>query len=355
MQASKLVSFCIAMSCATPSLVMASDNLKADASEVLKADRLGPAAGTRRVAITSCNVLFGVLTTANAATQRGFGDTSQRVEAKVNVTYELRGLTQDHMQQLTEQLCKDAAESFKAAGFEVVPPEQVAAVPEFAKLHATGYPTPYPYNRAGSEYLTFAPTGQRVIDTVYLKQTDNLFSNLKAMNTDGPMFIEARLAKALAASAVHVNYMVDFASASANTPSGFLGRLVGSEQAKVESKVEMSLSGFVTLVPESRIDCSSGFCQGANDARLVARITSKAPLLGSNAMVREIIDTKTKGDKLDEAAANVIGGLAALVGSSGSSYNVTKNGVVVDPAAYGENARVLVKRFTSMGAAMLMQ
>lgn len=333
----------------------AADATQLDSSKYLATDKISAAGGIKRIAITSCNVLFAVETSANAQTQRGFGDTSQRLESKVSVLYLLKGMDQARLQAITENMCADAAQVLASKGFEVVPDNLVRDNPEFAKLHATGQATPYDYERAGSKYMTFAPSGQRVIDSVYLKQVDSMFSGFKAMSTDGPQFVEARLAKSLSASAVHVNLMVDFASAQGNTPSGFLGRLTGSDTAKVESKVSMSLTGFVTAVPEHKIDCSSGFCQGANDARLLAKITSKAPVMGGSSMVTEVVDAKTTADKIDGVAANVISGLAALAGHGGAMISVTKNGVVVDPQAYEDESRKLARQFLDMSASVLVQ
>jgi len=326
---------------------------RAEAERFLSAEKVGPSANVKKVALTSCNVLYGLETSANAETQRGFGDSSQRIESRVSLVYQLMGLDDNALQALTEQICADAAESLAKAGYSVVPASQVSAQAEFAKLHAGGQQTPYRYERAGTQYLTFAPAGQQVIDNVYKGKVDSLFGNFKAMSTDGPAFTEARLAKALGASAVHVNIMVDFASASGNTPKGLWGRLSGSDTARIDSQLAMSVNGFMTMIPEDRIDCSSGFCQGANDARLVAKVVSKAPLIGSASPVREIIDAKTTADKVDGAAAAVISGLAALAGQSVTAMSLVKKGVIVDPQAYAQESRKLAQSFTGMAVSLL--
>lgn len=324
-----------------------------EAAKFMKAEKTRPSANVRRVAITSCNVLFGMKTGADAQTQRGFGDSSQRMESRVKVSYELRGIEPSSLQSLTEQVCSDVAGTLAAAGYEVVPAADVAAQPEFLKLHAGGKPAPYAYARGGTDYLTYAPAGQQIVDNTYLGRTDTVFAGFKAMSTDGPMFIEARLAKALDASPVHVSVLIDFASAEGNTAKGFFGRLAGSDTAKVDAKLMMSAAGFMTMIPADRIDCRSGFCQGANDASLVARVTNKEALIGNASAVKEIFDAQTKLQKADELGGKLISGLAALAGTSTTMTDIQRNGVNVDPAAYASEARRLARQFTGMAAVMI--
>lgn len=324
-----------------------------DAKAFMKAEKTGPSASVKRVAVTSCNVLFSMKTGANAQTQRGFGDSSQRMESSVSVTYELRGIEPSALQSLTEQICGDVAGTLAAAGYEVVPAADVAAQPEYVKLHASGKPAPYAYERGGTDYQTFAPAGQQIVDNTYLGRTDSMLAGFKSMSTDGPMFIEARLAKALDASPVHVSVLIDFASARGNSVKGFFGRMAGSDTAKVEAKLVMSAAGFMTMIPANRIDCSSGFCQGANDASLVARVTNKEALIGNASAVKEIFDAQSKSEKAGELAANVFSGLAALSGYSASTTDIQRNGVSVDPEAYASEARRLARQFTRMAAVMI--
>lgn len=324
-----------------------------EAAKFMKAEKTKPSANVKRVAITSCNVLFGMKTGANAQTQRGFGDSSQRMESNVSVTYELRGIEPSALQALTEQVCTDVATTLTTVGYAVVPAAEVAAQPEFVKLHTSGKPTPYAYARGGTDYQTFAPAGQQIVDNTYLARTDSVLAGFKAMSTDGPMFIEARLAKALDASPVHVSVLIDFASAQGNTAKGLFGRMAGNDTAKVEAKLVMSAAGFMTMIPADRIDCSSGFCQGANDANLVARVTNKEALIGNASAVKDIFDAQTKLQKADELGGKLISGLAALSGINTTMTDIQRNGVSVDPDAYASEARRLARQFTGMAAVMI--
>ncbi|WP_439640442.1 hypothetical protein [Nevskia sp.] len=324
-----------------------------EAAKFMKAEKTKPSANVRRVAITSCNVLFGMVTGADAQTQRGFGDSSQRMESRVKVSYELRGVEPAALQALTEQVCTDAASTLTAAGYDVVAAADVAAQPEFIKLHAGGKPAPYAYERGGTAYQTYAPAGQQIVDMTYLGRADTVFAGFKAMSTDGPMFIEARLAKAVDASPVHISVLIDFASAQGNTAKGFFGRMAGSDTAKVDAKLVMSAAGFMTMVPADRIDCSTGFCQGANDASLVARVTNKEALIGNASAVKDIFDAQTKLQKADELGGKLISGLAALAGTSTTMTDIQRNGVNVDPTAYASEARRLAREFTGMAAVMI--
>lgn len=323
---------------------------KSEATQRIKGEQLKAIKDVGRLALTSCNVLFGVQTTADASTQRGFGDSSQRIDARVSVYYSLQGIDDAAFQQLADAICRDASATLASAGYQMVGDDEMAAAAEFTALHQSGKPTPYALERGASSYRLFAPAGQQVIDPYYMGKADSMLGSFKAMSTDGPMFREARLMKALGASGAHLNLLVDFAEPRSNSAKGFLGRLSGNDVAKVEAKLQLSVTGFMTMVPEYRIDSSSGFCQGANDARLVARLSSSDPLLADANAVQSIVDVQSKGEKAGLTAVNMLAGAMALAGHSTSTTSVTRNGVVLDPVIYADEVRRLAQRFVADAA-----
>lgn len=324
----------------------------ADAAQWLKAEKVKTGAGIDRLAITSCNVLFGTETSADAETQRGFGDTSQRMEARVYAKYSLLGMSPEALQTLAEQVCEDSRQSFAAAGYIVLPASEVSANPDFVRLHAKGKSVPYAYVHAGSKYINHAPPGEQVIDPVYLNKVHGIGAAFGSMSTEGPLFIEGNLLKSLSASSAHINIMVDFAKPESSNAKGFLGKLSGSDTAKVDANLQLSVSGFVTLHPLSNIDCNNGLCVGFSDASRVPRFATKAPLRSDTNPVLELKDLQTQGEKGGELAVNVLGGLMALAGQGGGSAKISHDGVVVDPAVYSAEVRRLAQRVVG-GSAVL--
>ncbi len=326
---------------------------KSDAEKILKAEKVSKGANISRLAITSCNVLFANETGANAETQRGFGDASaKRVESRIDATYTMQGMEPAVLQSLAEQICSDASAQLAAAGYTMVPDAEVAARPEFAQLHAKGKPVPYAYERSGTKYTNYAPPGQQVIDLTYLSTRDIFGAAFSAMGTDNPALIEGALLKGLDASGAHINVMVDFAKPKSNSVKGFFGKIAGSDTAKVEAKMQLSVSGLILLIPVQNIECNAGYCVGASDASKSPRFTSKEPLLSGENAVLDVIDIQSKAEKGGELAVNAMATVIALSGYSSATTSIERNGVVVDPAIYQSEVRRMSREFVGMAAVL---
>ena len=354
MKTKVLVTTLLLGACAASAQEPAALPSKSDAEKILKADKVGKGANVSRLAITSCNVLFANETGANAETQRGFGDASaKRVESRIVATYTMQGMESPALQSLAEQICADASAQLAAAGYTMVPAAEVAAHPDFAKLHATGKPVPYAFERGGTKYTNYAPPGEQVIDLNYLSTRDVFGSAFSAMSTtNNPALIEGSLLNGLKASGAHINVMVDFAKPKSNSVKGFFGKIAGSDTAKVEAKMQLSVSGLITLIPLEYIDCGSGYCLGASDASKTPRFTSKEPLLSGENAVLDVIDIQTKGEKGGELAVNAMATVIALSGYSSATTSIERNGVVVDPAIYQTEVRRMSREFVGMAAVL---
>lgn len=326
---------------------------KADAAKVLKAHKANSDTDVSRLAITSCNVLFGTETSADSTTQGGFGSASKPTsEARVSVSYTLQGMEPAALQALTESICADAEAQLGAAGYSMVPAAELAARPEFIKLHAGGKPTPYAYSRAGSKYNTYAPAGQQIYDLTYMGTADTFGSVFKTIGSGGSNSDEGALLTALNASGAHVNVMVDFAKAKGDKVKGFFGKIAGQDTAKVEAKMQLSVSGFVTLLPVKYIKCYGERCNLGGVGKETPLFTTEAPLLSGENAVLAVNDIQSTGSKLGVAAVNVLAVGMALSGYGSSTTSVTQNGVVVDPAIYSSEVRRMAKQFVGMAAVL---
>lgn len=327
-----------------------------DASKVLKVTNVGNAKSIERLAITSCTVLFGTESSANAETQAGFGDSrAKRVEATVSSTYELLGIDAAARQTLTDAICSDAQVQL-ASRYTMVAQADVAADPLFAKLHANGKPVPFEMARAGTKYQVHAPAGQAVVDLVY-QNSDGIGGTLRSFGTiasaisnGGPDVAEGALLKSLNASGAQINVMVDFARQKSNSVKGFLGRIAGNDSAKVDTSLQLSVSGFVRIAPLSEIEVKSGYV--LPDVNEYLRLTTKAPLQGGGNAVLGVHDIQSTGSKVGEGAVNVLAGAMALSGISTSMATIERNGVDVDPAIYASEVRLLAGKLVGMAAVL---
>ena len=318
-------------------------------ASLLKIVNADAAKGVKRVVLTSCNVLFGFESSADAKTQAGFGQpTAGRVDSKVSTSYTLQGLTPVMQQDIATKACADAVKAFADAGLEVVTLEQLMATAQWKKLLGYGRATPFEWSRAGSKYNLYTPENYKLMEINDYASMSDIFSAIgNASAADGgPTRVEAEMLKQLDASSARVNILVDFAKQSSSNTSGFFSRMAGSDTAKVSSKVQLSVSGHVAFYPLDMLKCWDTVCY-TSEAQKMPKFALKEPLLSSRAVILETKDIKTSGKKVDEGLANVFGALVAIAGKSGgSSYSSDVWGVVVDPAVYEiavrENTRALV-------------
>jgi hypothetical protein len=330
---------------------------KSDAESVLKATHAGRAKSIQRLAVTSCNVLFGTETSANAQTQAGFGEASQkRVEAMVSSTYILQGMDTAAMQALTEAICADA-EAQLATSFTLVPRDELLASPAYAKLHAGGKPIPFELQREDAKYLVFAPSGQSVVDIAYQISSGTMgtlkaFGTIaKAISSGGSEADEALLLHGLGASGARINVMVDFARQKSNNVKGFLGKLAGNDSAKVDTQLQLSVSGFVRMTPNEMLKSYAGGTVLVDGSDYV-RFTTKEPLRANSSAVIAVRDIQSGGSKAGEVGANLLAGAMALSGYSTSTTSIERNGVDVDPALYAGEVRQLSQKLVAMAAAL---
>lgn len=332
---------------------------KSEARDVLKATKAGNAASIGKLAITSCNVLFGTETSANSETQAGFGEPSQgRVDARVYSTYELLGVDAATMQAITDGVCADA-EAQLATHYQVIPSAELATNPTFRKMHAEGKPTPFVLNRADAKYAVYAPQGQSIVDILYQNSMDSTAGKLAMLGSiaktissgGGSEADETALLSELGASGARLNIMVDFAKQKSNKAKGFLGRMTGNDTAKVDTKLQLSVSGFVRMTPLDKLRTYAGG-KVLIDGDEFVRFTTSKPLLADSNAVLAVRDIQSGGSKAGEIGANVLAGAMALSGISTSTTSIERNGVDVDPALYGTEVRALSQKLVAMAAVL---
>jgi len=132
-------------------------------------------ADVRKIAITSCNVMFAFKSNGSAGTQGGLFSQAggvTRAEAKVKVEYNLQGMDDASMQTLTNEICARAEDQTRAAGFDVVPAADLATNEDFQGMHQNARPIPFEYKASGkgtsTRYVVYAPEGQGVFDPRFI-------------------------------------------------------------------------------------------------------------------------------------------------------------------------------------------
>lgn len=286
-----------------------------------------------RIAVVSCNVLIGSISGGQAATSSGFGNQDNRLEKSVSSLYYMRGISDDQLQAMAEEICAQAKTSLKSAGYTLVPDAELTAHEAYQALHKAGKPSPYTWKIGKTEYKVLAPKGQQVYNNAYIGVAGGLAQAFKAAAGTSAQQHEARLGDALGADLAHVDVKIDFAEVAS---SGGASAWRRKDSADVSAKMNFALIGKVAFITNESLKCWERFGKrecGAN--RASPDFGTKIPLVGGADFVTSIKDETTTGDKVGNAVSGAIGMLGALAGGNGGrSFSVKRTSVVVDPQKY---------------------
>ena len=349
--------------CATTSAPQYDPNAsaKSQAAQFMDVKKKTDIAKLNKIAVTSCNVLFGTETGASAATRPGLGeDRSTRGEVSVSTLYVMQGVDNTQLQALTTSLCDAASAKLAAAGFSLTPQSELIANADYQKMHASGQATPFTMKQGnGTVYTVFTPGGQSVVDPTFMSTGGAIGNVFKMMGGGGASVAEAALIDGLQTASVHINILVDFASATSNNKSGVLGSITGQDNAKVQSKVDLAVSGFVAFYPVGDLQCFKSLgtpCSMPNAPRS-PRVIAKLPLESGESFYTAINDIKSTRATVGETAYNVFAGLTQLAaaaagsGSGAGMVSTSKYGVVVDYPSYQQQTVKLSDRFMDLAVA----
>lgn len=306
---------------------------------------------SRRVALTACNVVFGVKTSGSAKTQAGmFESTEGRVDAKVSEVFLLQGVSDQQLQAITDRVCAGAERQLARSGLDLMSHRELAATAEYQALSAKGRPGPVEWSVNKADYKVFAPSGWTVFDQRFDGAGRGIANIFKQATRNNPDALEGKLVNALGVTGVHVDILVDFASLKSGDEDnkGFLARMAGNDEAKLESQVELSISGMMKLVTPESVNCHKLGCDTINT--FWPAYKSSRPLLAGSNFYTEIVDAETTAGKVAEGLATAVGWITALAGGSGSKYNLSKWAVQADPARYAALAEQYSQHFVTMAA-----
>lgn len=310
-----------------------------------------------KVAITSCNVMFAYESNASAGTQGGlFSEAGgvTRAEATVNAEYTLHGMDEPAMQALAAEICQEAEAQVKAAGFEVVPADVLAANEDYQGIHANAKPVPYEYKAGGkgtkSRYLVYAPPGQGVYDPRFIGVSAGLGSAMKAAKGTSPQLFEGRVMDTLQADAMNINLLVDFAAVESDGSKGGLGGLASKDSAKVDGDARLSVSGSVKIVPRAQQECWDRFGKRECmvDANKIPEFNTATPVISAEPFYKDFVNETSTGDKVGSAVSKGIAVLGAMGGVGGRSYSIKRYGVYVEPAQYSAEVKKYAQGFIGM-------
>lgn len=302
-----------------------------------------------KVAITACNVLFAQTTSASASTGAGLFDNSNRAEARVSVVYTLEGLNGSQMQAIADRFCQRAEAKLADAGYQVVPHKQMLEHEAFKKLQQAGKPSPYEFKVGPATYQVYSRSGGSIFDERYIGTASGLGQAFSAMGGNAAWQQEAVSLEQAGVTGVNINLLLDFAALQSSGD----GRGIASQNsAEVTSRVELSVSGELKFKPHDELDCWNRF--GKRECMVNASKQPKfhtyRPVNIDDRFYKSIENATTTGDKV---TAGVTKALSMLGG--GSSVDVTRYKVTVDPARFEAAAQKAVDGMIAMSLAKAAQ
>lgn len=318
----------------------------AQADSFIRSLRADKARNVQRVAVTSCNVLFAQASSASAQTSAGMFSHTRRAEARVDQVYTLSGLAPADMQRMADRYCALAERQIAAAGYQVVPHEQLRRSAHYQRLMAAGKASPFGFSQGASAYQAYTRQGETISDLRYLNAFEGLGAAFKQASGDTPMFHEGLVLEELGASGVNVTLLIDFAQLASNQRKGFLSSVGGQDVASVAGEVLLSASGDISFLPRDELKCWDRFGKHECHVAMRAQFSSASPVIVNERFYENVENTTTTGDT---AVAVLTKGLALFGG--GSSVNTTRYRVDVSPARFESVAAEAAKGFFDMALA----
>jgi hypothetical protein len=310
-------------------------------------------AEVRKVAVTSCNVLFAESAAAHSGTGGGlFSEVgnARRAESKVSVIYTLEGAGDADMQRFANEVCADAERRMQAAGYEIVPTAELVADASFQALMASGKSSPFKYKNGNSTYKVFAPDGYTVYDPRYLGTVGGLGQAFKAAGGNSIEHHHGLVMDRFQASAVAINVMIDFAELQGDGNASPYS-LASKNTAEVQHGVNLGVTGQVEFRPLNKLDCWNRF--GKRECMLKAGqspvFSSSNPVTTREVFYKAVVNTTTTGDKVAAGVTKALSVMAALGGVGGvSSQDTTRYSVEVEPEQFTKVSRDGVNGFLDM-------
>jgi hypothetical protein len=274
-------------------------------------DSFGQLRECKKAVITAFNVQFITKKSAQAhAGHEGEG------AAHVNSRIKLTGLDGAVFQKITDEAYTNFTKDLQSIGLEVQPYTEYATQAGYDDMKSHFKTSPMEVSGgmfSGEPSQVYAPSGMPVVvygDELAFGALTSMGAN---MGIKSPNAVEPEIAKSTHVAAVHVYMVVDFCQMETKGGSW-------SFSTSVKTKPQISISKV------SR--CTFVFGNTMYGGRENVKMKNNA--FGADGYVTEFNDVTTSGQRVGDAAANVIGALGGVSGS----YKTTAYEAVADPKLY---------------------
>jgi len=305
----------------------------ADADTLFWVNLPNGAKGVKKVIIPFFQIQF-VLDAAASATASG------GAHAKTSV--HLQGPTAGQMQAITDEVYASFAADLRAAGLEVISPEQAQTFSAYNEIMAASKPSGdviKGMNQVSSAF--FAPTGMKYYFLPTMLPDLAGGGSMTAIGNTQIIRREADLMGQADAAVVGFRAVVDFASLSASNRRGLK---VLARTAKTKAEFGLLIKPVATQVFLVTPNAKGTMTDPQNRMRLELQ----APLMIDSDAIQATDENSTRGQKTGEALGNAISLLGGVGMSKSRSY-----AVVVDPDLWQQDVTGALKGVSAAATAKL--
>ncbi|ESQ82017.1 hypothetical protein AEAC466_19050 [Asticcacaulis sp. AC466] len=291
------------------------------------------ARGVKKVIIPFFQIQFVVDAQANATGAGG---------AHAKTVVHLDGPTPAQMQAITDELYASFVADLKAAGLEVVSPEEARTYSAFNDIMAASKPSGETVKGMNSvRSLFFAPTGMNYYFLPTMLPDLAGGGSMTAIGNTQIVRKEADLMSQSGAAVAGFRAVVDFASLSASDRRGLRAL---ARNAKTKAEFGLVIKPAATQVFLITPNAKATMIDPQNRLRLELQ----APLMIDSDAILAADDNRTKGQKTGEILGNAI----SLMGGVGMSKTQSFD-VVVDPALWQKDVTGALKGVSQAATARL--
>lgn len=337
----------LALACAHPSFAGGESNAKAkdaiafdphadhtgDGQNLFWVNQAEGARGVKKVIIPFFQIQF--VTDARASASGAGG-------AHAATTMHLSGPTATQMQAMTDEAYANLVADLKAAGIEVVSPEEARTYSAYNDIMSSAKPsgeTVKGMNQVTSDF--FAPTGMNYYFLPTMLPDLAGGGSMTAVGNAPIVRHEADLMTQSGAAVLGFRVVVDFATLTASNRRGFRAL---ARNAKTTGQAGLSIKPVSTqmflITPNAKATMM--------DPQSRMRLELQSPLMIDSDAILETVDAKTSGQKTGE----VIGNAISILGGVGMSKSKILQ-VNVDPALWQADVSGAIKGVSDAAVARL--
>ncbi|MFA6014587.1 MAG: hypothetical protein WC742_05920 [Gallionellaceae bacterium] len=291
-------------------------------------------AKAKKVVIPNFYVEFLVKTSGGSSKS----DWQSGSSVSTSVSYNLKGVSEQTMREITNQLYDKMVANLKSSGYEVVPQSALEKNTNFKALIAKyGKKTPH-LDEAGllekdGKSLLFTARSMPLYFSTSGSGSDKKMGFFESISQVGDAFkgqaaanFEGAIMHDFEAAIIKPRFVVGFALIEGSSSSGF-----NSISASVKSEMNINIAAQASKIEFLPEYTNSGDIYVPT---ATGQVFLKEPMIANDNIATSVVDVTSVGTKVTTGVLNVLGALSSAQGGRGSSISITEYDATMNESAY---------------------